>query len=60
MLVTAVGSRPKTVDVRSELQASSCGTGPLRLALPDPSTDMRILHAVGRRDGSVSYVEEGS
>ena len=43
LLVMTVGSRTKTVDVRSDLQASSCGTwpGPLRLALPDPSIDRR-------------------
>ena len=33
----------KTVDLRSDLQTSSCGmaANPLRLALPDPSIDRR-------------------
>ena len=32
LLVPAVGSRPKTVDVRSDLQASSCGTWPFAVS----------------------------
>ena len=32
LVVTADGSRPKTVDVRSDLQASSCGTWPLAVS----------------------------
>ena len=31
-LVPPVGSRPKTVDVRSDLQASSCGTWPFAVS----------------------------
>ena len=41
LLVPAGGSRPKTVDVRSDLQASSCGPWPFALALPDPSIGRR-------------------
>ena len=58
----AVGSRPKTVDVRSDLQASSCSTWPLNFAVSTSRSIDRstILHAVGRRAGSVSYAEESS
>ena len=65
LLVPAVGSRPKTVDVRSDLQASSCGTWPFAVSTSgsisaiDRST---IPHAIGHwAESSVSYgVEESS
>ena len=60
LLVPAVGSRPKMVDVRSDLQASSCGTWPFAVCTFGSIDRSTILHAVGHREGSVSYVEESS
>ena len=60
LLVPAVGSRPKTVDVRSDLQALSCGTWPFAVSTSGSVDQSTILHAVGHREGSVSYVEESS
>ena len=60
LLVPAVGSRSKTVDVRSVLQASSCDTWPFAVCTSGSIDRSTILHAIGHREGSVSYVEESS
>ena len=39
----AVGSRPKTIDVRSDLQASSCGTWPFAVTTSG-SIDRSTIH----------------
>ena len=39
--MTAVGSRKKTVDVRSDLQASSCGTWPFAVSTSGTIDDRR-------------------
>ena len=44
----AVGSRPKTVDVRSDLQASSCGTWPFAVSTSgsiDRSTILQYMQS---------------
>ena len=47
--MTAVGSRPKTVDVRSDLQASLCAleTWPFAVGTSGSIDRSTILHAVG-------------
>ena len=57
LLVTAVGSRPKLPTCAAICRLRRVAPGPLRLALADPSIDRR---SVGRREGSVCYVEERS
>ena len=58
---TAVGSRPKTVDhMRSDLQASSCGSWPLAVGTSWSIDRSTILHAIAFLESSVSYVEQSS
>ena len=48
--MTAVGSRPKTVDVRSDLQASSCGNWSVLVSTSGSIDRLTILHTVERRE----------
>ena len=50
LLVAAVGSRPKTVDVRSDLQAPSCGSGFFAVSTSGSINRLTILHAVERHE----------
>ena len=54
--MTAVGSRPKTIDVRSDLQASSCGTWLFVVSTSGSINRSTILHAVGRQ---ALFIEQG-
>ena len=48
--MTVVGSRPKTVDVRSDLQASSCGSWFVPVSTSGSIDRSTILPAVERRE----------